>query len=123
MKKQCNLLFLVLLSLLTLFSSCTVRKAVLVELNIPVTNQLNPSKTTVPVRVPSYCGVSNCIYLPSETPQKELNFSADYIVPVSNLFINVPKETKQQLAPAYFGYYVSDKVPIYILYKKMKLWV
>ena len=123
MKKQCNLLFLVLLSLLTLFSSCTVRKAVLVELNIPVTNQLNPSKTTVPVRVPSYCGVSNCSYLPSGTPQKELNFSADYIVPVSYLFINVPKETKQQLVPAYFGYYVSDKVPIYILYKKMKLWV
>ena len=107
--------------LLTLFSSCSVRKSVQAQLGFPVTKQLNPSKT-------SLTGEQHCEHpahatLLDQTKKTGFEPAIDFLPSSSTLYLSATEKVADQPFSTLYGWFHPGKVPFYILYKKMKLWV
>jgi hypothetical protein len=119
-KSKINLPILVVLAVLILFSSCSVRKSIQTQLDIPVTSQLSPSKAVL-------TGEQHCEYSDNATlldQAKKIGFKLPigFLPSILNLYLPASERIEQQAIRVSEVGFVPDKVPIYILYKKMKLW-
>lgn len=113
-----NYFWAVFSALLLLLSSCTVKKVVAHAVNIGYEKPLNLSKTTV-------SSVVNSCHFSEVKAEKQHTFSA-------KKFVLVPFLNKDNLTPLFNersfnnsslnteNQYISEKIPLYILYKKMK---
>ena len=105
-------------ALLLLLSSCTVKKVIAHAVDIGYEKPLNLSKTTV-------SSVSNSCHFSEIKAENQYKFSA-------KKFISVPFLNKDNSTPLFKersfknsflnteNQYISVKIPLYILYKKMK---
>lgn len=105
-------------ALLLLLSSCTVKKVIAHAVNISYEKPLNLSKTTV-------SSVANSCHFSEVKAENQHNFSA-------KKFISAPFLNKDNSTPLFNersfnnsslnteNQYISEKIPLYILYKKMK---
>lgn len=109
-----------ILLLLTLFASCTVRNAIHAQWDIPVVKTFNPSKTTLAGG--THCAHDERIVLTSH-PQTGEELSVDFIPFLFDFKQSTPGEAGVLSLSASDEWSNSYKVPIYILYKKMKFWV
>lgn len=112
---------MVALIVLTVFSSCTVRKAIQTQWDVPITQQLNPSKTILSGG--ASCSAADLILLTDQSQRIGFEHS-DFFIPffsdyrlVLSEIINAPLRATSDARV------IADKVPIYILYKQMKFWV
>jgi hypothetical protein len=119
-KSKIRLPILVVLAMLTLFSSCSVRKSIQTQLDIPVTSQLSPSKAILTGE--QHCEYSDNVTLLDQANKTGFKLPVGFLPSSSNLYLPAPERIKEQAICVSEVGFVSDKVPIYILYKKMKLW-
>ncbi|WPP49710.1 hypothetical protein [Catalinimonas niigatensis] len=112
---------LVLLVVLTLFSSCSVRKPIQAELDVAVTRSFNPPKTT-------FSAHTQCVYADQavafhEVKHIDFKFLQDYLPPFLEVFLLIPDAANIHSSALASDKHIAHKVPLYILYKKMKFWV
>lgn len=109
-----------ILLLLTLFASCPVRNAIHAQWDIPVVKTFNPSKTIL-------AGGTHCAndehFVLTSLPQTGEELSVDFIPFLFDFKQSAPGEAGVLLLSASDEWSILYKVPIYILYKKMKFWV
>ena len=107
--------------LLLILSSCTVRKLISNELELPVAKQLNPSRATI--HTAASCHLND--------PRGRYNISVKGDVDTS-LLSSVKSKVEffsfvfnSGLSQFYSsqGWPLSVKIPAYILFKKMKYWI
>lgn len=112
---------LVLLLILIIISSCTIRKAFQTEFGLNIDKQLNPNKTSVVQNVScSSDSFSLFTDIVSQSEQSwDFNLTLTSVSPSNELQIvlalNDAKLEKQQLA------FSGKVIPLYILHKQMKL--
>lgn len=121
LKRKSKIPVLILLAVFTLLSPCTVGKALQAQFDIPVTKKLNPSKTAL--ASPAQCEYSD--YGTAINPGQKNDFEqAHDFLPFSSIsLLSYSQGLEHQSLSISTGWCIVSKIPIYILYKKMKLWV
>lgn len=114
-----SLTLLVGFIIITFFTSCTVRKAIQVQLDIPITKQLNPSKAIqTSVEVCENLERESFI-LPLKTVGVELSNNA--IPSFSKTALTHSIKTVTNFSFLSNKVINSEKIPFYILYLNLKL--
>lgn len=106
---------------LTVLSSCTVRKAIKAHSDIPVARQLNPSK--IILSGSGVCATADVVFTANQSEISQIEHLPVFLPFISEFRLTFFAES---VRPQYFCADVrsiSDKVPYYILYKKMKFWI
>ncbi len=114
-----SLTLLVGFIIITFFTSCTVRKAIQVQLDIPITKQLNPSKAI-------QTNVKVCENFKQES----------FILPLKRLGVELSNNAIPSFSKTALTHFIktvtnfsflsnkiinSEKIPFYILYLNLKL--
>lgn len=120
-KKPFSRSIVVLLAVLTLFSSCTVRKPLQAELDVAVTRSFNPSKITFSAH--TQCAYTEQAVTIYQVKHVDFKFLQDGLPSFSEAFLSIPEATNIHYLAVVSHEHHADKIPLYILYKKMKLWV
>jgi len=107
--------------LLVILSSCTVRRFISYELELPFIKLLNPSRATV--HAGSHCSLDRAqtYFFTSSKASVDTSLHSCQVkeVDCSPIVLNVGYSL---LSPSQ-GWPLSVKIPVYILFKKMKYWV
>lgn len=116
-----RMLLAVLLFGVVLLSSCTLRKPVQQFLDLSVTKQLNVGKTTF--QTGTFCNIHH----ENAAPGKHLKTKNKFVLDISFSAVFRLFEHKyfgNEIAPSFRsapGWLTTAKIPVYILYKKLRL--
>ncbi len=108
---------MIALIVLTVLSSCTVRKAIQAQLDVPVERQLNPSKSILTGG--ASCTTTDILPAAHPTEFSGIEFTAFLVPLILNLRLLIAVEPIPFVHTQTVG--ISDKIPFYILYKKLKI--
>lgn len=120
-KRRCEQSALIVLVFLTLLVSCPLRKAFQVHTGAPVTKQLNPYKATVAGE--QHCDHSEIVAFSEHNKEVGFELPVDYFPSFSYYVLLVRGRTTQQPVFATDRQFATDKVPFYILYNKLKVFI
>ncbi len=109
------------LALLTLLTPCSVRNAIQLQLDLPVTQKLNPSKTTVAEH--AVCTYSDQLAGQQALTTFSLELAQAFLLVHSESDAPAPSETGRPLLARTVSPATAKAVPIYILYRQMKTWL
>lgn len=119
--KRKGLSISMMLIALLLLSSCTIANAIQSQTGSAIVQKLNPSKATL--NGLNFCDQAieaEFVDATEKTGAKQLYHFLPLIVA---LFTSLQPISDNRPLPNNSSRSVVDKIPIYILYKKMKLWV
>lgn len=112
---------ILLLATLMIFSSCTVVNALQAQLNVPPAQKLNPSKATLSTQ--TICEYSDYVTVVNSGEKNDHEQPHSLLPSTSTLLPSLPPYFNHQPLTISVGWSIANKVPVYILYQKMKLWV
>lgn len=108
---------MIVLIVLTVLSSCTIRKAIQAQWEVPVAKQLNPSKSIFSGG--TVCAFTEVLPATQHASFADLGFTAmllPLVLTFGLLLIGNPAPASQ---PQVVGH--PEKIPFYILYRKLKI--
>lgn len=108
---------MIALIVLTVLSSCTVRKAIQAQMDVPVARQLNPSKSILSAG--TFCAATEVRPASQQTEFTGIEFTAFLVPLILNLRLLIAAEPIPFVHIQTVG--ITDKIPFYILYKKLKI--
>jgi len=108
---------MIALIVLTVLSSCTVRKAIQAQMDVPVARQLNPSKSILSAG--TFCAATDVLPAAQQMDFTGIEFTAFLVPLILNLRFLVHAEPAPFVHTQTVG--ITDKIPFYILYKKLKI--
>lgn len=112
---------MIALIVLTVLSSCTTRKALQVQLDIPVARQLNPSKSILSGG--GVCATTDVVFIATSSETSQIDRTPFFVPFISEFRLTIFAESARLQYSCADARSFSDKVPYYILYKKMKFWI
>src|SRR5690554_6832956 len=101
---------MIALIVLTVLSSCTVRKAIQVQLDVPVARQLNPSKSILSAG--TFCATTDVLPAAQQTEFTGIEFTAFLVPLILNLRFLLHAELVPFVNIQTVG--ITDKIPFYI---------
>ncbi|WP_205504000.1 hypothetical protein [Rufibacter psychrotolerans] len=119
-RQKSNLPLLVVLAVLAVLSSCSVRKSMQASLELPVTRLLVPAKTILTGE--QQCASPDTVALTEASKKTGFELPIAFLPFFSSLYPTASAKEEQPSVRIVEGPRGTGKVPIYILYKKMKLW-
>lgn len=109
-----------LLIALMLFSSCTIVNAIQAQTGAPLTQKLNPSKAAL--NTTSSCSFQDQVWFTIASDKDGPQRSHDFLLAPSNLTQVFHPLLYFRQTLVNYDWLVVGKTPIYILYKRLKIW-